>query len=290
MVEPASRLYVEARKVLLDALGALDGHRSALVVVGAQAVYLRTGPSAIRSAPYTTDADLAVDPRTLGLEPELETAMRAAGFDLIEDTPDRIQPGLWHKWAGTAADPIDVEVDLLVPTAFMPPTTSRGARLAGHSKRAARLTPGLEAALVDHGPLTVTALDAGDTRSSVVEVAGLPALLVAKLHKINDRAQPGIRPDRLTDKDAGDVVRIMLATSPDELVVPLRRLLEHPQAGASTAAALGFLRPLFGAPRAPGVRMATEALVLDMPAARVAEVCTGFARALVAQVGSHERS
>ncbi|WP_392748906.1 hypothetical protein [Streptomyces sp. LN590] len=31
-----------ARKVLLDALIALDGHREALTVVGAQAVYLRT--------------------------------------------------------------------------------------------------------------------------------------------------------------------------------------------------------------------------------------------------------
>jgi hypothetical protein len=36
----ADPLYVAARRVLLDALGALDNHREALVLVGAQAVYL----------------------------------------------------------------------------------------------------------------------------------------------------------------------------------------------------------------------------------------------------------
>ena len=36
-------LYVLARKVLLDALTALGSHRDAIVLVGAQAVYLRVG-------------------------------------------------------------------------------------------------------------------------------------------------------------------------------------------------------------------------------------------------------
>ena len=44
-------LYVIARRVLLDALDALGGHRDAVVLVGAQAIYLRVG-----------EADLAVAP------------------------------------------------------------------------------------------------------------------------------------------------------------------------------------------------------------------------------------
>ena len=36
-------LYVIARRVLLDALAALSSHLDAIVLVGAQAVYLRVG-------------------------------------------------------------------------------------------------------------------------------------------------------------------------------------------------------------------------------------------------------
>ena len=36
-------LYVLARRVLLDALEALDAHRDAIVLVGAQAVYRKPG-------------------------------------------------------------------------------------------------------------------------------------------------------------------------------------------------------------------------------------------------------
>ena len=46
--------YVLARRVLLDALEALDDQRDAVILVGAQAIYLHTG-----------DADLAVAPLPL---------------------------------------------------------------------------------------------------------------------------------------------------------------------------------------------------------------------------------
>lgn len=55
-------LNVAARKVLLDALTALKDHRDALTVVGAQAVYLRTQEAEIRSAAYTSDGDISIDP------------------------------------------------------------------------------------------------------------------------------------------------------------------------------------------------------------------------------------
>ena len=57
--------YVRARRVLLDALESLAAHGNALVLVGAQAVYLRAGPGDLAVAPYTTDADLCIQPARL---------------------------------------------------------------------------------------------------------------------------------------------------------------------------------------------------------------------------------
>ena len=50
VVEP---IYVEARRVLLDALTALAPQGPAVIVAGAQAVYLRTGAADVAVAPYT---------------------------------------------------------------------------------------------------------------------------------------------------------------------------------------------------------------------------------------------
>ena len=49
--------YVVARCVLLDALTALRTHLDAVVLVGAQAVYLHAGDADLAVAPTTTDAD-----------------------------------------------------------------------------------------------------------------------------------------------------------------------------------------------------------------------------------------
>ena len=68
---------VEARRVLLDALDALADHRDSLVLVGAQAVYLRTANVDLSfSASYTTDADLVINPAALGDVPLLADAKR----------------------------------------------------------------------------------------------------------------------------------------------------------------------------------------------------------------------
>jgi len=63
--EPSAQLdsrYVEARRVLLDALTALAPHGRAFIVAGAQAVYLHTGEADLAIAPFTTDADLRSTP------------------------------------------------------------------------------------------------------------------------------------------------------------------------------------------------------------------------------------
>jgi hypothetical protein len=177
-------LMIEARRVLLDALEALGEHRESLVLVGAQAVYLRTEEIDLSfSASYTTDADLAVDPATLAEAPPIELSMTRAGFERVE--PDR--PGIWGRHIVVGGRDEMVQVDLLVPESLAGPGR-RGARLNGHSKQAAGRASGLEAAIVDRAPLTIRPYEASDKRSTTVDVAGQAALLVAKLHKLSDRA------------------------------------------------------------------------------------------------------
>ena len=84
--------YIAARRVLIDALEALAPHGAAVIVAGAQAVYLNTGAFDVGIAPYTTDGDLAVDPTLLGSEPELAAVMEAADFH-----PDLQKPGIWLR-------------------------------------------------------------------------------------------------------------------------------------------------------------------------------------------------
>jgi hypothetical protein len=83
--------YVLARSVLLDALEALRPHLDAVILVGAQAIYLHTGDADLNIPPTTTDADLALTPNKLGDSPLLEDAMEAAGFVLAAD------PGAWRR-------------------------------------------------------------------------------------------------------------------------------------------------------------------------------------------------
>jgi hypothetical protein len=62
-------LYVRARSALLDALDALQPHLDAVVLVGAQAVYVHTGNADVGGAEYTTDADFSISPSELADSP-----------------------------------------------------------------------------------------------------------------------------------------------------------------------------------------------------------------------------
>ncbi|EHI43554.1 hypothetical protein OPAG_06833 [Rhodococcus opacus PD630] len=171
-------LLVQARSALLDALHALDDHRDALIVIGAQAVYLRSGAAVVALAESTKDSDLAVNPRNLRDDPHLEDAMTGAGFYLNTNG----QPGAW-------VNPDGIPVDLMVPSALSNRTspTGRSPRLPPHAKNAMRIATGLEGCVVDNTVMTITALDSNDHRTYDVRVAGTAALLVAKIHKIHER-------------------------------------------------------------------------------------------------------
>lgn len=244
-------LYIVARHALLDALEALGAHRPALILVGAQAIYLHTGQADLAVAVYTTDADLVVEPRALGDAPKIGDLMHAAGFER------GTQVGSWLCRRHAGPTEVTVPVDLLVPEA-VGGSGRRGARLGQHGKDVARKARGLEAALSDNRLATVGALEEADTRRFDIRVAGPSALLVAKLHKLAERAAEP-RGERLKDKDALDVLRLLRAIPLDVFTDGLDRLRAEAMSAAVTREAITFLERLFGASSSPGSRMAVRA-------------------------------
>lgn len=247
MAEPA---YVAARAVLLDALAALEPHLSALILVGAQAVYLRSGEAELAVAPYTTDGDIAINPLLLQKEPELARAMSEAKFD-----QRTAEVGRWLCERTIEGTHFLVPVDLLVPAAVGGPGR-RGARLEGHDSRAARKVVGLEASLVDNDPMDIGALAPSDSRKYTIRVAGPAALFVAKTHKIAERRDDS---DRVRDKDALDVYRLLRSGSTDDIAARLRHCLEDAMARDTAAGALVLADQLFGDKSGPGSLMAARA-------------------------------
>ena len=227
-------------------------------------------------APYTTDGDLVLDPTLLGDEPELEASMSGAGFRLWEPSGNRTEPGIWVRHERIGDQDLTFPVDLIVPEAAAASGGRRGVRLGVHGNRAARRAVGLEAALLDHSAITVSALEPNDGRRIDVEVAGVAALIVAKAHKIHDRVSSG-RTDRLSDKDAADVYRIMQTARPDTVAMTLKGLLADPIAGTVTDHALTYVDELFGRRAGRGVVMAQRALRLAVDEAQVATLCVAFA-------------
>lgn len=217
-----------ARTALLDAIEALEAQLDAIIVVGAQAIYLHTGSADVAIAEFTTDGDLALDPDVLSSDPRVNDAMREAGF---APDPRSSAIGTWISRRG-------VPVDLMVPDAVAG-AGRRGVRVPPHDSKAMRRARGLEAALVDNSPMSIGALDpAADPREFNVAVAGPAALLVAKLHKIHDRVDT---PDRLNNKDAHDVYRLLRAIETEVLSDTLSRLLRDPVSAEVTREALEYL-------------------------------------------------
>lgn len=263
-------LLARARDALLDALDALRDHRESVVVIGAQAIYLHTGGAATPVAEATKDSDLAIDVRRLADQPLIDAAMHAADFELDKT---KNQPGAWIS-------PDGIPVDLMVPETLAGGSGSRAATHPPHDRRALRRATGLEAALVDYQPMQIRALHDGDDRAIVANVAGPAALLVAKLHKIGDRADAA--PNRLVDKDAHDLYRILVAIDTATLADRLRMLRAHDLAGPGTEKALVWLRDLFAAgPDAAGSQMAARTEAPFGTAETVAAACAVLAQDLL---------
>jgi len=134
MEEVTDPQVVSARRALLDALEALGTQRDAVILVGAQAIYLHTGGAGVALAEFTTDADLAVDPTKLRADPLVQDSMMAGGFT---PDPDVSALGTWRSRDG-------IPVDLLVPDAVAG-RGRRSAKVPPHDERAMRRAVGLEA-------------------------------------------------------------------------------------------------------------------------------------------------
>ena len=269
-------LYVRARKTLLDAADALAAHLDAVVLVGAQAIYVHAGDadlvdSTLGSVPeYTTDADFSLNPTALGESPLVAELMAAGDFSAGE------RPGEWHSADG-------VRVDLMVPEALAG-AGSRGARLGPHGKRVARRAKGLEGALVDRDPRTLVSLDPTDHRSVVMNVAGPSALLVAKIHKISDRTETEM-PSRIKDKDALDVLRLLQATETADLAGRIALLARSEPCATVTAEALDHLPRLFGRADSAGTEMAISAAGVNADAEVIAASMTVLVSDLLTTLG-----
>ena len=242
----------KARAGLLDALEALHAHLDALVLVGAQAIYLHTGSAKVAIAEYTNDGDLVLDPELLSSDPLIEHAMVAARF-----SPDPRGSAI-----GTWISPRGIPVDLMVPDAVAG-AGRRGVRLPPHDPKSMRRARGLEASLIDNSKMIVGAAHSDDVRAFTVPVAGPAALLVAKLHKIHDRIG---NPSRLDNKDAHDIYRILRAVETEALAVSLERLLAVELSAQVTGEALEYLCELFARgseARGSAMAGAAEAFVGD---------------------------
>lgn len=263
-------LWVRVRSVLIDALIGLEAHRDSVVVIGAQAIYLHTGSATVAVAEATKDADLSVDPRTLGDDPLIEKAMSSSGFhhDALAG-----QPGSWLS-------PDGIPVDLMVPDALAG-KGRRSVQAPPHDKRAFRRAVGLEAAVIDNKVMTIRELAVDNERVVEARVAGPAALLVAKLHKLGERQET---PDRLVDKDAYDVYRLLVAIPTDQLAITLTHLLADQLAGEVTSAALDFLAQMFEAADSLGSVMAGHAEELVGDPAVVAAACAALAGDLLTAV------
>ena len=186
--------YVAARRALIDTLEILAPHRDALILVGAQAVYMHA-PGGLATPAHTTDADLAISPDLLATEPEITALLAARGYRPTSD------PGGWTAPGG-------VHVDLMVPDGALSRSSRRRAPLDGHDSKTARRAAGLELALIDNAECVISSLDASDSRQITLKVAGPAALVIAKAVKLRERLEAQDK-SRVIAKDAGDLLRLL---------------------------------------------------------------------------------
>ena len=235
------QLYVRARAALLDALVALEPHIDAVILVGAQAIYLHTGDGDLSVAVYTTDADFSISPGDLMDTPLLGDLLTESGFVAQLD-------------AGRWLSPDGIYLDLMAPEALSG-AGRRGARLGAHGNRVARRVKGLEGALIDRQRSVITSLDPADRRAIAMWVAGPGALLVAKIHKIGERIGDA---SRVRDKDALDVLRLLRSVDTTSMAERIDLLLTSDVALTVTIEAIDMLAEYFGRTAAEGIAMAVR--------------------------------
>jgi len=238
------REYVVARRVLLNCLDLLAAQSEALVLVGAQAIYLQTPVLDVGLPASTTDGDIAIDPDLLFENPDLAEVLESAGFC------PHTSPGTWFS-------PEGVPIDLMVPSGALPASSRRTAPLQGQGGRTARRTSGLELALQDNKTMELRALAPDDTRTATVKVASPAALVVAKLIKLDERTSDP-KPDRVLAKDSSDILRMLRYNDAAAIGAALGRFAAEGVGAGTIESAVEFLRLQLALKRSPLIELAVE--------------------------------
>lgn len=220
-----------SRRAIINVAGALAAHADSLTLVGAHAVLLRTMDLDVPRMP-TGDGDLGVTPGLVSDVPSLETLLTEAGYE--HRTTAR--PGLWGREPYTGPDgsrAFREKIDLLAPHGLSG-TASRGRRgvpalRSAHGKLTVGNAIGLELAAFNRSAVTMA--DLADPRiSTEIQVAEIPALILAKGSKVGERlGEPRKGPVR--DKDFGDLWRLMAVGDPQETAVVITAFLNHAEVG-----------------------------------------------------------
>ncbi len=180
-------------------------------------------------------------------------ALADAGF-----TPGQ-NPGHW-----VAISRVTVDLMVVPHQAGTSKASARAARLPPHDVHTARITRGLEPALLDNDRATIAALEPNDERTFELRIAGPAALLTAKAIKISERLDRNdTRPDRINEKDALDVFRILQAVDARELARGFGKHLRDHHAAVVTSQALEMYRVDGSTPRGRFVDMAANAAPND---------------------------
>lgn len=210
--------YATARRVLLDAVRALHQVTNGIVLVGAQAVYLRAPDTSVPIAPFTLDGDLVADPRVIRRPRLISEALERAHFVPVDQYPG------FYRATRVPADRIAAaRVDVFVPERFANAWELEGYNAA--DARAVSPQPGLELALFDHSPMRLSALDDVEPeRAITLEVAGTLALVVAKGWKLGERHAQGAEAFTEVTKDIVDVYRLLRASRSEEISAALKTL------------------------------------------------------------------
>lgn len=218
------------------------------------------------------------NPSILEPVPDLKDLLRAHQFS---SRPDNV--GIWEKRQQVFDEhegPTIVTVDFFVP-AMMGKRKGRGADLGQQGKDVARQAHGLEAALVDQDQMDIEALESEDDRRHRIAVAGPMALLIAKVHKINERLD---EPKRLKSKDALDSFRLLQAIETPRLARAFKKLLADPLSGEVAADASTLLENLFSTQDSVGSRLAGQAVSPLADADTIAASCADLTQQLLQAV------
>jgi hypothetical protein len=142
-------------------------------------------------------------------------------------------------------------------------------------------------AIIDHAPVAIEALDPADDRSRTIKVAGPATLPVTKLHKLGERDERN--PERLDDKDAHDVYRLLVSFETATLTDVFASLLTDDISAEATRVSLRYLDELFArGANALGSQMAGRAEELVGDPTTVAQSVAALAADLtVASVSHH---